>query len=107
MNYLYTPCYSDSALSKRMEELSDQLRKTYAQRFDTWLGQCVADFCPLAKEHLERKAQIGAIRALHEGGFHYRTWADGKGCTAEFCQGETVLARAKFEVKFTVNKAQT
>ncbi len=101
-NYLYAPCYADSSAMRRLEEASEKLRKAYAASFNAWLNDCVAKFCPEAWFRLnDHKDQLGATRALNLGHYHYRTMPDG---SAEFCQDDTVLARAKFEIKFTVNK---
>lgn len=87
---------------RRLEEASEMIRKSYAEHFNAWLNDCVAKFCPDAWFRLnDHNDQMGATRELNKGDFHYRTFPDG---TAEFCQGDTVLARAKFEIKFTVNK---
>lgn len=99
-SYQGLPDFRDASLIKNLQNVTEQLQKEYVLQFDAWLKQCVKDFCPEAYEAVERGNFLSAGRILLDQGFHYRTVRGSD--TTEFCQGETVLARARFEVEFTV-----
>ncbi len=101
-DYRYTPSEEGKRLREEMERASNELMKAYANRLNEWLGAQVEKFCPMADAAMMANDAVNATRWLNEGDFHYRSLPDG---VTEFCQGDTVLARAKFEVKFTVNKS--
>jgi hypothetical protein len=103
-SYKNMPVYDDLGLHRELERLTDEIGKEYAKAFDGWLERCVKDFCSEAWEFAERGVWHEASRKLLEGDFHYRSLPGG---VTEFCCGEAVLARVKFEPEFKVYHGTT
>ncbi len=96
-DHRYTPSDVGFSMPDQITRLSNELSKAYAVKLNAWLGECVEKFCPEAMAFVKAGHYPHATKALNKGGFHYRSLPDG---VTEFCQGDAVLARAKFEMVF-------
>lgn len=83
-----------SAAEKLLEEAISRVRSEYDRSLNRWLKVCVWEFCPDAFEPLKHGDIPASTRILEQYHFHYRLRPDN---VVEFCQGDTVLARARFE----------
>lgn len=87
-----------SAAEKLLEEAISRVRSEYDRSLNRWLKVCVFEFCPDAFEPLKHGDTPTSTRILEQYHFHHRLRPDN---VVEFCQGDTVLARARFEFSFT------
>lgn len=87
-----------SATQRLLWDALSQVRAEYDRSLNRWLKVCVFEFCPAALEPLKDGNSPASSRILEEYYFHYRLRPDN---VVEFCQGDTVLARARFEFSFT------
>lgn len=100
-DYRHIPSEFGYSMPDQIQRLSNELSKAYAAKLNSWLGECVEKFCPAAFLYQSSGNLISAARVLNEEEFHYRTHPDG---VTEFCCGDTVLAKAKFETVFKTER---
>lgn len=79
-----------------LEECIAQVRKAHDRTLDNWLAGCVEKYCPEAYTLVKSGKKADASLLLKERGYSIRHCPDG---VYEFLQGQTVISRARFELK--------